>query len=87
MSVVLVYDVDVYEGVGSHEYPEGHVVFSVRSVRGAAAAFELVAEYYRRRRSPGHTPACRVELTPHRVDGESLHRFGNAVVIREGDAA
>jgi hypothetical protein len=94
VSIVLLYDVRVLErksqGVNEAERVKTggvteHVVFEARSVRGAPHAFELVAEYYRRRRAPGATPSCRVEVTCHRVDGESLYRFGNAVVLRDED--
>lgn len=81
MGIVLLYDVQVFEP--QHGKPVK--VLEVRSVRGAPAAFEMVAEYYRRRRSPGKTPGCSVDLTCHRVDGESLHKYGNAVVVAEDE--
>lgn len=66
MSLVLVYDIEVFE--------DKERVFCARSVRGAGQAHELVAEFYRRKRAPGATPSSESILTCHRVEGESLHK-------------
>lgn len=78
MGIVLVYDVEVFEGEN-----EDKLVLAVRSVRGAAQIHELVAEYYRRRRSVGRTPSHVARVTCHRVNGESLYKQGIAVLVPE----